>query len=66
MHMEELSFPLIHAFQANTLTKKKFQDPPFTRNHSSTNQTTSPLTTNSGSYGFRPWVTKMIPCLLDI
>ena len=41
--MEELSFPLVYAFQANTLTKKKFQDPPFTRNHSPTDQTTSPL-----------------------
>ena len=43
MHMEELSIPLVYAFQANTLTKKKFQDPPFTRNHSPTDQTTSPL-----------------------
>ena len=43
MHMEELSFPLVYAFQANTLNKKKFQDPPFTRNHSPTDQTTSPL-----------------------
>ena len=43
MNMEELSFPLVHAFQANTLTKGKIQDPPFTRNYSFTNQTTSPL-----------------------
>jgi len=43
MHMEELSFPLVHAFQANTLTNGKLQVPHFTRNHSPTDQTTSPL-----------------------
>ena len=43
MHMEELSFPLVHAFQANTLTMGKLQDPLFIRNHSPTDQTTSPL-----------------------
>ena len=43
MHMEESSLPLIHAFQANTLTKGKLQDPPFTINHSPTNQTNSSL-----------------------
>ena len=43
MHMEELSFPLFHAFQANTLTNGKLQDPPFTKNHSPTDQITSPL-----------------------
>ena len=43
IRMEELSFPLVHAFQANTLSKGKLQDPPFTRNHSSIDQTTFPL-----------------------
>ena len=43
MHIEELSFPLIHAFQTNTSTKGKLQDPPFTRSHSPINQTTFPL-----------------------
>ena len=43
MHIKKLSFPLIHAFQANTLTKGKFQVPSFTRNHSLTNQTTFSL-----------------------
>ena len=43
MHMEELSFPLVHAFQANTLTKEKFQDPPFIRYHSPSDQTISSL-----------------------
>ena len=41
--MEELSFPLVHAFQANTLTNGKLQVSHFTRNHSPTDQTTSPL-----------------------
>ena len=43
MHMEELRFPLVNAFQENTLTKGKLQDFSFTRNHSPTNQTASPL-----------------------
>ena len=43
MHMEELSFPLIHAFQANIWIKGNCRDPPFTRNHSPIDQTTSPL-----------------------
>jgi len=43
MHMEELRFPLVNAFQENTLTKGKLQDFAFTRNHSPTNQTASPL-----------------------
>ena len=43
MQMEELSFSLVHAFQANTLTKGKLQDPLFIRNHSPMDQTTSPL-----------------------
>ena len=55
MHMEELSFPLVHAFQANTLTKRKLQDPSFTK-----------ITPLLRSHGLGPWVTKMILCLLDI
>ena len=43
MHMEELSFPLVHAFQENTLTEGKLQVPHFIRNHSPTDQTTSLL-----------------------
>ena len=39
----ELSFPLVHAFQANIWTKGNLRDPTFTRNHSLIDQTTSPL-----------------------
>ena len=34
---------MVHAFQANSLIKGKLQDPHFIKNHSHTNQTTSPL-----------------------
>ena len=43
MHMGEMSFPLVHAFQENIWTKGNPQDPPFTRNYSPTDQTISPL-----------------------
>ena len=43
MRMEELSKPLVHAFQENTLTKGKLQVSHFTKNHFPTDQTTSPL-----------------------
>ena len=43
MHMEKLNFPLVHAFQENTLTEGKLQVPHFTRNHSPKDQTTSLL-----------------------
>ena len=55
---EELSFPLVHAFQANIWTKRNLWNPPFTKNHSSTDQTTS-----SASHKLGPWVTKIIPDL---
>ena len=57
MHfVEELCFPLVHAFQAITLTSGKLQDPPFTRNHSPTNQTTSPLLPTGDPMGLDYWL----------
>ena len=61
LHMRELSFPLVHAFQANIWTKgnpsgSSFHQKslPYRPNHSS-------LTIHSGSHGLGPWLTKIIP-----
>ena len=57
MHsVEELCFPLVHAFQAITLTSEKLQDPPFTRNHSPTNQITSPVLPTRDPMGLDYWL----------
>ena len=53
MHMEELSFPLIHAFQANIWTKENRRNPPFTINHSPIDQTTSPLLFTRDPMGYK-------------
>ena len=61
MYIGELSFPLVHAFQANIWTKGNLSGSsfhqkslPYRLNHFS-------LTIHSRSYGLGPWVTKIIP-----
>ena len=56
MHMGELNFPLVHAFQVNIRTKGNLQDPPFTKNHSPTDQTTSPLLSTRDPMGLDHWL----------
>ena len=54
--MGELNFPLVHAFQSNIRTKGNLQDPPFTKNHSPTDQNTSPLLSTRDPMGLDHWL----------
>ena len=65
MHMGELSFPLVHAFQANIWTKRNPRDPPLTRNHSPTDQTISPLLFTRDSMGLDHELQRQYLVLLD-